>query len=219
MRQEYRQPTSQYSNAGSNTWCQSVSISLLESRDKSPRAAAPAVGLATTDPFRNDKTDACLPRAPVAGLLIGDPATPDRCLPPPTVGSPTSETLSAGRNGDGAKIGLPSTEGVVDIMLPVLSLRCNMGDPARAWSARSESEGEGMCGEDDDASGVAVLGGDEKNRTRNVNSAEALSRRTKASERKRASTGCFCIEKEAIYKRQALHLASRGPTYSLLSAS
>ncbi len=56
----------------------------------------------------------------------------------------------------------------------------------RLGEDRTDSECEMFCKVEN-----AVAGSGEKNRTMNVNSADAASRRTRRRDRKRASTGCL----------------------------
>lgn len=170
-----------------------ASISLRVSLERSPLREGPTgEPPSTTDPFRIDTKEACLPpRADVvAGLAMGEPATERR----PTVeSSPPSDILSSGwRRGDGAARGLrlPSEDGFPESMLQVLSLRSNL---ARVCAAGSAGAGEMVRdARRDDGPEGATSGGAEKKRTIKVYSADALSSKRRDSERKSASTGCFC---------------------------
>lgn len=92
------------------------------------------------------------------------------------------------------------------------------------WRDRSVVEremGRALGENEDDApspAGETVSGGAEKKRTRNVNSAEALSSRTKDSERKSASTGCLCNGEKVNSMNNQLHSSTRDsriPCYPL----
>lgn len=125
-------------------------------------------------------------------LLTGEAANERSTAESP----PASDMLSVGRKGEGTETGLPSAVCSAESMLQLLSLRSKrrIGE-INVLMTDGSVEGVESISDGFRKVGAVVFGmmsgGGEKNRTRKVYSADALSNNTSSSDRKSASTGCF----------------------------